>query len=231
MMMPFFHWSHLIAVPGILLGLFAMFRMKSLFAKYQNVPQSLGMTGEEVAKAILERAGIRDVAIESCPGHLTDHYDPKNKVLRLSEDNFRTSSLAAIGVAAHEAGHAIQDHEKYALLGARMAIVGVTNIGSMASPLIFMAGFWFRNGMLLNLGIFLFLGIVIFQLVTLPVEFDASARAKKMLNRFGFVNPEEGKIISKLLNAAALTYVAALVTALLELVRMFVLANSVRDRD
>ena len=223
----------LIPIPGFILALYAQFRLKQLYAKYHDIPQSRGATGAEVAQAILDREGIRDVSIEPCPGELTDHYDPRNKVLRLSEGNFRTSSLAAIGVAAHEAGHAIQHKEKYAPLQARMAIVGVTNFGSSAGMIIFFLGFLFSGDfgpMLMRIGIILFSAIVIFQLITLPVEFDASRRAKRALADLRFVNQEEAVAIKKVLGAAALTYVAGLATAILELLRMVMIANS-RSRD
>ncbi len=227
----FFDWTFIIILPGALLSFYAMIKLRSLYAKYQDVPQSNGMTGAEVAQAILDHAGIRDVAIESCAGELTDHYDPRNKVLRLSQANFQTSSLSAIGVAAHEAGHAIQHKEKYAPLDMRMAIVGVTNFASIGGPVLFMIGLFFHSGLLLQIGIWLFSAIVVFQLITLPVEFDASARAKRILTDLGFVNREEGEIIKKMLNAAALTYVAALVTAILHLLRMILIANQARNRD
>jgi uncharacterized protein len=226
-----YHWSHLLVLPGFLLGLYAMFRLRSLYARYQNVPQSKGVTGAEVAQAILDHEGIRNVSIEPCDGHLTDHYDPKNRVLRLSEANFKSSSLSAIGVAAHEAGHAIQHKEKYAPLEMRMSIIGITGIGSSLSPIIFFVGFLFHSPFMLQLGIWLFSAVVVFQLITLPVEFDASARAKKVLADLGFINRDEEIAIRKVLNAAALTYVAALVTAMLELLRMIIMANQQRSRE
>lgn len=226
-----FGWYDLLPIPGVLLALYAQFKMRSLYAKYQDVPQSRNMTGAQVAQAILEHEGIRDVQIEMCEGELTDHYDPRDKVLRLSQANFETSSLSAIGVAAHEAGHAIQHQQKYAPLEMRMSIVGVTNIGSIGGPILFMLGFLFHSGILLQIGIWLYSAIVVFQLVTLPVEFDASSRAKRVLADLGFVNREEGDAIKKVLGAAALTYVAAMATAALELVKMIALANMARRED
>ncbi len=229
----FFHfgWWDLLPIPGFLLALYAQFKLKSLYAKYHDVPQSRGMTGAEVAQAILDHANIRDVSIEPCEGELTDHYDPRERVLRLSEANFRTSSLSAIGVAAHEAGHAIQHKERYAPLEMRMSIVGMTGIATNAGMILFFVGMIFRSGLLLQIGIWCYSAIVVFQLITLPVEFDASARAKRVLADLGFVNAEEGVAIKRVLGAAALTYVAALATALLQLLRMILMANSVRDRD
>ncbi|MDD2708278.1 MAG: zinc metallopeptidase [Verrucomicrobiae bacterium] len=226
-----FHWYELVPIPGVLLGFYAMFKLRSLYSKYQNVPQSKGMTGAEVAQAILDKAGVREVRIEGCEGELTDHYDPRGKVLRLSEANFRTSSLAAIGVAAHEAGHAIQHHVKYAPLETRMAVVGVTNFASISAPILFMIGMFMHSGILLQIGIWLFSAIVVFQAITLPVEFNASARAKRVLLEMGIVSRDEEEIVKKLLNAAALTYVAGLVTAALELLKMILYANLQRDRD
>lgn len=230
----FFHWWDFIPVPGLLIALYAQFKLRSLYSKYRDIPQSNGMTGAEVAQAILDKSGIRDVAIESCHGELTDHYDPKNKVLRLSEANFQTSSLSAIGVAAHEAGHAIQHKEKYAPLEIRMSIVGVTGFATNAGMILFFIGFIFSQGgfgVLMQLGIWLYSAIVVFQLITLPVEYDASARAKRVLADLGFVNQEEGVAIKKMLGAAALTYVAALAVAILELLKMIVMANHARNRD
>ena len=227
----YFGWWDLIPIPGFLLALYAQFKLRSLYAKYHDVPQSQGLTGAEVAQAILDRAGIRDVAIEACPGELTDHYDPKAHVLRLSESNFRVSSLSAIGVAAHEAGHAIQHKERYAPLEMRMSIVGMTNIATSAGMILFMVGLFIHSGWMLQVGIWCYSAIVVFQLITLPVEYDASRRAKLVLAELGLVNHEDGEAIRKVLGAAALTYVAGLATALLELIRMIALANTVRDRD
>jgi len=223
----------LIPIPGFLMALWAQFKLKGLYAKYHEIPQSKGMTGAEVAQAILDSAGVRDVTIEPCPGQLTDHYDPRNRVLRLSEENFRTSSLSAIGIAAHEAGHAIQHKEKYFPLEMRMSIVGVTGFATNAGMILFMIGLFVHPGLgqkLMQIGIWCYSAIVGFQLITLPVEYNASARAKKVLMNLGFVNREESVAINKMLNAAALTYVAALATALLELIKMIVMANS-RNRD
>jgi Zn-dependent membrane protease YugP len=227
----YFGWWDLIPIPGFLLALYAQFKLRGLYAKYHDVPQSRGLTGAEVAQAILDRAGISDVAIEPCPGELTDHYDPKNRVLRLSEPNFQASSISAIGVAAHEAGHAIQHKEKYAPLEMRMSIVGVTNFATSAGMILFFAGLLIHSGLLLQIGIWCYSAIVVFQLITLPVEYDASRRAKLVLAELGLVDREEGEAIRKVLGAAALTYVAALAVALLQLVKMIALANTARDRD
>lgn len=226
----YFGWWDLIPIPGFLLGLYATYKTRTVYAHYHGVPQSQGMTGAQVAQAILDHAGIRNVSIEPCEGVLTDHYDPRERVLRLSRENFEMSSLSAIGVAAHEAGHAIQHKEKYAPLEMRMAIARTTGFATNASMIIFMIGLFIHNGLLLQLGIWFFSAYVVFQMITLPVEFDASARAKRVLADLGFVNREEGEAIRKVLGAAALTYVAAFATACLELLRMIALANS-RDRN
>jgi Zn-dependent membrane protease YugP len=228
-MFQFYIWD-LLPIPGFILALYAQFRLKALYSRYVDVPQSRGMTGAEVARAILDSEGIRNVEIEECPGELTDHYDPRARVLRLSSANFQTSSIAAIGVAAHEAGHAIQHKEKYAPLEIRMSIVGVTNIATNAGWILFFAGFLFSIPILLHVGIWLYSAMVIFHAITLPVEFNASARAKQVLARLGMVSGEEGEAIRKMLGAAALTYVAALAVSLLELLRMILIANQ-RDRD
>jgi uncharacterized protein len=226
----YFGWESLIPIPGVIFALYAKFKLEATYRKYHEIPQSQGKTGAEVAEAILEHAGIHDVRVEPCAGVLTDHYDPRNKVLRLSEENFQVSSLSSIGVAAHEAGHAIQHHQAYAPLQMRMAIVGVTNISSQAGIILFMIGLFTNIPAMLTIGIWLFSAIVVFQLITLPVEFDASARAKKVLGNMGFVNGEEGRAIQKVLGAAALTYVAGLAMAILELAKLIAIANSRRDR-
>ncbi|MCC7518013.1 MAG: zinc metallopeptidase [Verrucomicrobiae bacterium] len=227
----YFGWWDLIPIPGFLLALYAQFKLRGLYAKYHDVPQSRGLTGAEVAQAILDRAGIANVAIEPCAGELTDHYDPKNRVLRLSEPNFRSSSLSAIGVAAHEAGHAIQHKERYAPLEMRMSIVGATQLATSAGMILFLVGLFLHSGLMLQIGIWCYSAIVIFQLITLPVEYDASRRAKLVLAEIGLVNRDEGEAIRKVLGAAALTYVAGLATALLELIRMIALANAARSRN
>lgn len=227
----FFTPFDLIPIPGFLLALYAQFKLKSLYARYLDMRQSRGMTGAEVARAILDSEGLRNVQIEECPGELTDHYDPRSRTLRLSSANFQTSSIAAIGVAAHEAGHAIQHKEKYAPLEMRMSIVGVTGFATNAGIILFMVGLFIPAwSFLLHVGIWLYSAIVVFQVITLPVEYNASARAKQVLARLGFVSGEEGEAIRKMLGAAALTYVAALAVAMLQLLRMILIANQ-RDRD
>ncbi len=204
----------LIVIP-IVVGLYAQIRIKSAYSK--NIQrQSRGhITGREAAEAVMRSAGITDVEIVECQGELTDHYDPSHKRLALSRENYRGSSLAALGVAAHEAGHAIQHKEAYAPLNLRMALVPITSFASQLLPMVMFGGFFFGLGpTLLNLGIFIYLILTVFQLVTLPVEFDASVRAKKHLVGLGIVEADEIKGVNETLDAAAFTYVAAFISSL-----------------
>lgn len=204
----------LIIIP-IVVGLYAQMRIKSAYSK--NIQrQSRGrITGREAADAVMRSAGITDVEIVECRGELTDHYDPTHKRLALSRENYRGSSLAALGVAAHEAGHAIQHKQAYAPLNLRMALVPITNFASQMLPMVMFGGFFFGMGpTLLNLGIFIYLILTVFQLITLPVEFDASVRAKKQLVGLGIVEADEIDGVNETLDAAAFTYVAAFISSL-----------------
>ena len=204
----------LIIVP-IVVGLYAQMRIKSAYNK--NIKrQSRGrITGREAAQAVMQSAGINDVEIVECRGELTDHYDPTHKRLALSRENYRGSSLAALGVAAHEAGHAIQHRQAYAPLNYRMALVPITNFASQLLPMVMFGGFFFGLGpTLINLGIFIYLVLTVFQLITLPVEFDASVRAKKQLVGLGIIEADEIKGVNETLDAAAFTYVAAFISSL-----------------
>ena len=204
----------LIIIP-IIVGLWAQMKVKSAYGRYIRVPSRGRITGREAALAVMHSAGINDVEIVECHGTLTDHYDPNHKRLALSRDNYRGSSLAALGVAAHEAGHAIQHKQGYAPLKTRMALVPVTGIASQFLPIIMFGGFFFGMGpMLLNLGIAVYLVLTVFQLVTLPVEFDASKRAKAQLVGLGIVDADELVGVNRTLDAAAYTYVAAFVSSL-----------------
>ena len=205
-------------------------RVKSTFSIYSRVRSASGLTGAEAARRILHMAGITDVTVVPISGSLTDHYDPRNKQLALSQDVYDRTSVAAIGVAAHECGHAIQDAQNYVPLNLRSAIVPVANIGSTLSWPLFLAGLILSIRPLLILGILLFSFAVLFQLVTLPVEFNASARALKMLGSSGMLGTDEVKSAKKVLTAAALTYVAALASSILQLLRLIILAGG-RDRD
>lgn len=209
----------ILALPGLLLGLWAQARVRSAFGKYSRVATARGMTGAQVARAMLDSQGLYDVAIEeSRGGTLSDHYDPRSKVLRLSPEVYRTPSVAAAGVAAHEAGHALQHAKGYAPLALRSALVPAASFGSSLAPLIFIAGLMLEAfaGFGIQVawaGVILFAAAVAFTLVTLPVEFDASSRAKRELQSQGIIMGNETQGIDRVLNAAALTYVAAAVAA------------------
>lgn len=199
----------------LIVGFWAQMKVKSAYNKYIQVPSRGHITGREAARAVMESAGIYDVEIVACHGTLTDHYDPTNKRLALSEANYRGSSLAALGVAAHEAGHAIQHKQEYAPLNLRMSLVPITGFASQFLPVIMFGGFFFGYGPLtINLGIIIYLILTVFQLVTLPVEFDASKRAKAQLVGLGIVDQDELIGVNKTLDAAAYTYVAAFVSSL-----------------
>ena len=226
----YFDPTYFLLIIGMLLSMAASARVKSTFAIYSRVRSASGLTGAEAARRILRMAGITDVTVVPISGSLTDHYDPRNKQLALSQDVYDRTSVAAIGVAAHECGHAIQDAQNYVPLNLRSAIVPVANIGSTLSWPLFLAGLILSIRPLLTLGILLFSFAVLFQLVTLPVEFNASSRALKMLGSSGMLGTDEVKGAKKVLTAAALTYVAALAASILQLLRLIILAGG-RDRD
>ena len=225
-----FDWTYILLIIGMLLSLAASARLKSTFSYYRRIRSASGLTGAETAKRILQAAGITDVHVRAISGSLTDHYDPRTKTVSLSEDIYGQTSLAAVGVAAHECGHAIQDAINYAPLNIRSAIVPAANIGSQLSWPLFIAGLIFSIRPLVTLGIVLFSLAVLFQLVTLPVEVNASSRALKMLESTGILGTDEKKGARKVLTAAALTYVAALAASILQLLRLIILAGG-RDRD
>lgn len=207
----------LFLAPGMLLAMWAQWRVKSAFAEGSQVPSSVGITGAETAQAILDAEGIRDVAIEPVQGYLSDHYDPSHKVLRLSPDVYYGHSLASLGVAAHEVGHAIQDARRYAPLVARNAIVPLAGLGSNLSWFVIFGGAVAGMLHVVLLGILLFSLTVIFQVVNLPVEFDASRRARERLQAIGLIRPAEDATVGHVLNAAAMTYVASTLTSILTL--------------
>jgi uncharacterized protein len=218
-----------LVIPGVLLGLYAQIRLSSTYNHYVRVGTASGVTGAQAARQILDQAGLYNVEVHEVGGHLTDHYDPRKRGLFLSSENFHGHSLAAVGVAAHEAGHALQHQAAYAPLQMRMALVPITQFASVAYGGIMLLGLVLGAfSMFLGIVIALFLVITAFQLITLPVEFDASRRAKERLFQLGLVQSAERSGVSKVLNAAALTYVAALVTAVLQLMQFVMLA---RDRD
>ncbi len=217
----------LLLLPAVLLAMWAQSRISSTFRRFSQVPSSRGIRASEAARRLLDRFGLRHVAVERVSGSLTDHYDPRSKVLRLSDDVYGSTSIAAIGVAAHEAGHAVQDLQGYVPLRLRNAIVPVTGIGSTLAMPLFFFGLLMRLPSLMDLGILLFAGILVFHLVTLPVEFDASSRALRLLGETQVLDTSEIAGARKVLNAAALTYVAATVMSAVQLLRLLLL----RGRD
>ena len=203
--------------PAMLLSFWASIKVKSTFAKYSEVPSSRGMSGAEAARFMLEREGVYDVRIEHVSGSLSDHYDPSSKTLRLSDDVYASRSIAAIGVACHEAGHALQHAHGYAALGLRsMLVPAVSLFSNLAMPFIFI-GMFLHMLALAKLGVIFFSGAVVFAIVTLPVEWNASARAKVAMVNAGILTPEEQGFAGNVLNAAFMTYLAAALTALLQL--------------
>lgn len=218
--------SYLIFVlPAIILAFIAQMMVSSAFSRYSKVRSIKNYTAQDVAKAILNRAGISDVSVEGINGNLNDHYDPKTKIIRLSSPVYNSTSIAALGISAHEAGHAVQHHNKYAPLVIRNAIVPFTQgVSTLAIPLI-LIGFVLNFTGLIWAGILFFAGAVVFQIITLPVEFNASRRALQYLEQEGILYEEEMTGAKKVLNAAALTYVAALLVSLMQLLRFVFLAN------
>lgn len=226
-----FDSTYFLLIIGILLSLAASAKLKGTFAKYKNVRAMSGMTGAQAAQRILQAAGLYDVRVVAIRGSLTDHYDPRTKTVALSEDIYGKTSLAALGVAAHECGHAIQHSVNYVPLSFRSTLVPIANLGSQLSWPLFFAGLIFSMESLLLVGIVLFSMAVLFQLVTLPVEYNASSRALQMLGSTGILGAEEKKGARKVLNAAALTYVAALAASVLQLLRLLILAGGRRRND
>jgi uncharacterized protein len=225
-------------IPGLLLGLYAQFKLKGTYGHYIQVPMTANMSGAEVAREILDSAGLHSMPVEMTPGHLTDHYDPMRKSLVLSEENYHGRSIAAAGVAAHEAGHALQHKAAYFPMHLRTTMVPAVNFASAGAMwaaalgfMLYYAGSAFGSKLVL-FGIIGFGIMALFHLVTLPVEFDASSRAKKQLQTLGLIrDPEEVRGVSKVLNAAAMTYVAALVTSLLTLLYYVMRFNSMRSNE
>lgn len=210
----------IIILPGVALAIFASLRVKSTFARAKEIPSRLGWRGADIAQAILDAEGIHDVSIEPTQGHLSDHYDPRARVLRLSPDVYQGRSLAAAGVAAHEVGHAIQHAHGYAPLAFRNSVVPIAGIGSSLSWIFIMVGIAAAGTalqILAVIGVALFSMVVLFQVVNLPVEFNASKRARQVLLTNGMVSTQEDQEIARVLNAAAMTYVAATITAVLTL--------------
>jgi uncharacterized protein len=225
-----FHWSTLLLIPGLVLGLWAQRRVTSTFRRYARVPSSNGLTGREMARRILDSSGLTQVPVEPVPGALSDHYDPVKRVVRLSEPVYGSASVAALGVAAHECGHAIQHQQGYAAMQWRWALLKPAGLGTTLGPWMVIAGFFLGQGgtLLVDIGIGLFACAVLFHLVTLPVEFNASRRAVAQLQSVGVVAPQDVQGVRDVLNAAGFTYVAAAAAAILTLVQLLVLR---RDRQ
>jgi uncharacterized protein len=226
-----FFWdpTYIIVLPALLLAIYAQIRVQSTYRRFSEVPISNGHTGAQIAQEILRRNGLSEVEIDRTEGMLSDHYDPRTRTLSLSPDVHDGASVAAAGVAAHETGHAIQHARGYAPLALRSAMVPTVQFGSWLAWPIFILGFLFHSGTMLQLGILIFSAFVAFTVVTLPVEFDASARALRALREESLVSDEELRGVRSVLTAAALTYVAAAASAILELVRMLLLANMRRE--
>ncbi len=225
----YWDWTMIFVIPGLLLGLWAQMRVSSAFKKYSAVHAHNGMSAEEVARSMLNRSGCGEVSVRTVSGSLTDHYDPRNNTLRLSDGVYGSTSVAAIGVAAHECGHAMQQHEGYAPLKLRSALVPVVNLGSNLYFPIFLLGLVFSWEPLLYVGIACFALTLVFALVTLPVEFNASGRALSVLEEQGYLSRDEMDGARAVLNAAAMTYVAAAISSLLQLVRLLIIARDRRD--
>ncbi len=207
----------LFLLPGMALSMWASFRVKTAFNKYSKVPVSTGLTGAQAARAMLDRAGLHDVKIGRSRGFLSDHYNPATRSLALSGPVHDSNSIAAVGVATHEAGHAIQHAKEYGPLGLRSMLVPTANIGSSLGYIVMMAGLFLASQGIFMIGVALFSMVILFQLVTLPVEFDASSRAKELVIANGLVSQHEREGMDRVLNAAALTYVAAAISSLLTL--------------
>ncbi|MBH0330018.1 peptidase [Brevibacillus brevis] len=225
----FFHPMDFLILIAFGLSLWAQFRVKGTFKKFAEVPTSSGLTGAEAARRMLDANGLTNVPVQHIPGTLTDHYDPTDRVVRLSDPVYFGNSIASLSVACHEVGHAIQHKVSYPMLVARHRIFPVVNLVSGVAPLLLLAGFFFKMAGLLMIGIIFFSGAVAFQLVTLPVEFNASSRAKDLMIRMGFIRNEEERGASKVLGAAALTYVAAALISVLELAKYIMIFRSSDD--
>ncbi|AKI97846.1 zinc metallopeptidase [Kosmotoga pacifica] len=228
--MLFWDPTFIFLIPAIILAIWAQSLVQQRFYKYSRINSSFGFTGAELARRLLDNAGLFDVKVESIPGKLTDHYDPRTRVVRLSASTFNSHSIAALGVVAHEIGHAIQHKEGYVPLTIRNAFAPVASFGSGFSWIIFLMGLLFWSPVLMKFGIILFLLVVLFTLITLPVEFNASRKASVLLNNMGMPSKEIAAV-NQVLNAAAMTYVASVAMALLQLLRMLFIAGLFGDRD
>ncbi|NLC45244.1 MAG: zinc metallopeptidase [Clostridiales bacterium] len=229
--MPFiFDPTYLLLIPAILLSLYAQTKVQTTFNKYMRVPARSGITGAQAARELLKQNQIYDIKVEQVSGRLSDHYDPRSKILRLSPEVYSNHSLASLGVAAHEVGHAFQHASEYAPLKLRSAIVPVANIGSSLAMPLLLFGLILSIPALVQIGIIAFSAAVLFQLITLPVEFNASNRAIAALESGGMIQGDEAGPTRKVLNAAALTYVAATLMSVLQLLRLILISGGRRNR-
>ena len=224
--MMFSMWDFAILVPCIIMALYAQGWVRKAYSKFSQVASAAVIRGAETARRLLRENGILDVAVEEVGGTLTDHYDPRDKVVRLSSGIYRGSHLAGLAVAAHEVGHATQHANGYFPLNLRHSFLPVANLGSKAAFPLFLIGFFFQSPGMMDIGIAFYAAVVAFQVITLPVEFNASSRAMDQLVDGRYLAPQEGVLARKVLNAAALTYVAATATALMHLVRLLILRGS-----
>ena len=234
--MGYYYWdpTYILVVIGAVICMIASARVKGTFNKYSQLRSMSGMNGAQVAQRVLQAAGIYDVQVRHVSGSLTDHYDPRTKTVNLSDPVYNATSVAALGVAAHECGHAIQHAKSYAPLSIRSALVAIANFGSMLAWPVILIGLFFNtrsSGLIIDIGILLFSAAVLFQLVTLPVEFDASRRALVMLRTQGILADDELKYTRRVLKSAALTYVASAAAAILQLLRIILITNGRRRDD
>ncbi|HHU63868.1 MAG TPA: zinc metallopeptidase [Clostridiales bacterium] len=220
--------SLLFLLPAILLALYAQFKVSDTFRRYLRVPSQMGYTGAQVARQLLNSHGLNHVPVEMVRGTLTDHYDPRRRILRLSPEVYNGTSVASLGVAAHETGHALQHHSGYIPLSIRNSLFPIANFGSQMAWFLVLLGLVMNALNLIDIGIILYIAAVLFQVVTLPVEFNASSRAIEMLQTGGYITREEVQPTKRVLSAAALTYVAAMAVAIAQLLRLFALRNSRR---
>ncbi|NJN60644.1 MAG: zinc metallopeptidase [Coleofasciculaceae cyanobacterium RL_1_1] len=226
----FFHSSYLLLIPGMLLMFWAQSRVRGTYDRYSNVSSSLGMTGADVARSILNDLGFHDIAVEHIQGELTDHYDPSAKTVRLSSGVYGSDSLAAAAVAAHECGHVMQDKQGYTFMNLRASLVPAANIGSQFGPILVILGIFLNamagvSSLFINLGIILFAASILFHVVTLPVEFDASSRALRIVQTLGILDGEERRGAKAVLDAAAWTYVATAIYSVLQLVQLLMISR------
>lgn len=226
-----YDWTYILVIIALVITLIAQFKVNSSYSKYQKVSSGKSITGREVARKILDQHGLQNVEVREVAGTLTDHYDPTKKIVNLSTNIYKDSTIASVAVAAHECGHAIQDQEGYKFLRIRHSIVPTVNLCSKLGYIVIMIGFLFGYFEIAIIGFLLLCAILVFQLVTLPVEFNASARAKEELKKLDLVDERGSDGVQKMLSAAAMTYVAALASTLLQLLRMLLIILSRRRDD